>query len=83
MPKKGGLGQFADLREAWQKRGKWVLLRGLVGGGVIPNTHYKLGNNFNFDFNLLMPMSSLLISNKKYYLAIDWLLTITVDVVRR
>ena len=57
------------------------------GGGWYPDAHYELGNNFNSDFNLLMPMSSLLISNKKkYYLAIDaidWLLIITFDVVRR
>ena len=39
---------------------------------------------FNCDFKLLMPMPSPLIANKKkYYLAIDWLLIITFDVVRR
>ena len=27
--------------------------------------HYQLCNNFNCDFNLLIPMSLLLISNKK------------------
>ena len=43
------------------------------GGGWYPNAHHELGSNFNCDFNLLMPMSSLLISNKKKYcLAIDW-----------
>ena len=36
----------------------------VVGGGY-PNAHYELGNNFKYDFNLLMPMNSLLISNKK------------------
>ena len=55
-----------------------VFLRGL--GGL----YYELGNNFKCDSNLMMPMSSLLISNKKkYYLSIDWLLIITFDVVRR
>ena len=42
----------------------------------------KLGNNFNCDSNLLMAMSSLLISNKKYYLWIGLLLIITFGVVR-
>ena len=32
MPKKGGLGQFADLRGAWQERGGGVFEWG--GGGV-------------------------------------------------
>ena len=46
--------------------------------------HYQLCNSFNCDFNLLIPMSLLLISNKKkYYLAIDWLLIITFDDVIR
>ena len=55
-----------------------------VRGGWYPNALYKLGHNFNCDFNLLMSMSSLLISNKKKYdLAIDWLLIIPFDVVRR
>ena len=58
--------------------------RGCFFGGMIPNAHYELGNNFNCDFILLMLMSSLLISNKKkYYLAIDWLPIITFNVVRR
>ena len=35
------------------------------GGVIPPNRHYELGNNFNCDFNLLMPISSLLITNKK------------------
>ena len=79
LPKKGGvLGQFADLREGtWQKR---------EGFGVGDNPMYtmNLAIPFNCDFKLLMPMPSLLISNKKkYYLAIDWLLIITFDVVRR
>ena len=43
----------------------------------------KLGNSFNCDSNLLMTMSSLLISNKKKnYLTIVWLLIIAFDVVR-
>ena len=43
----------------------------------------KLGNNFNCDSNLLMTVSSLLISNKKKnYLTIVWLLIIAFDVVR-
>ena len=29
MPKKGGLGQFADLRGAWQEKGVGVLRRGI------------------------------------------------------
>ena len=41
----------------------------------------KLGISFNCDTNLLMKISSLLISNKKN-LAIGWLLIITFDVVR-
>ena len=38
LPKKGGLGQFADLREACQKRGGGVF----EGGerGWYPNAHY-------------------------------------------
>ena len=40
----------------------------------------KLGINFNCDTNLLMKISWLLISNKKY-LAIGWLLIITFDIV--
>ena len=76
LPKKGG--------ETWQKRGWGVFEGGEGGGRWYPNAHYELGNNFNCDFSLLMPMSSLLISNKeKYYLAIDWLLIITFNVVRR
>ena len=31
MPKKGGLGQFADLRGAWEERGG-----GVFEGGLIP-----------------------------------------------
>ena len=46
------------------------------GEGWYPNTHYQLGNNFNCDFTLLMPMSSLLISNKKKVLPCNWLPTI-------
>ena len=30
LPKKGRLGQFVDLRGAWQERGGGVFLRGLV-----------------------------------------------------
>ena len=30
LPKKGGLGQFADLRGAWQKRGGVFLSGGLI-----------------------------------------------------
>ena len=30
-----------------------------------PNAYYELGHNFNCDFNLLMPISSFLTSNKK------------------
>ena len=87
MPKKGerGLGQFADLR-GWLGKKEWgfVFERGGGGGGEYPNAHYELGNNLNCDFNLVMPMSSLLISiKKKHYLAIDWLLIIAFDVVRR
>ena len=61
-----------------------MFLRVVVVVGGYPNAHYELGNDFNCYFNLLMPMSSLLISNKKkYYLAVDWLLIITFDVVTR
>ena len=43
----------------------------------------KLGNNFYEGINLMMTMSSLLISNNKItYFAIVWLLIITFDVVR-
>ena len=48
-----------------------------------PNAHCELGNNFNCDFNVPMPLFSPLISNKKkYYLAIDWP-QLTFDAVRR
>ena len=61
-----------------------LFLREVGGGGEYPNAHYELGNNLNCDFNLVMPLSSLLISiKKKHYLAIDWLLIIAFDVVRR
>ena len=30
MPKKGGLGQFVDLRGAWQERGSDVFEGGLI-----------------------------------------------------
>ena len=51
----------------------------VCGEEVIPLHTMTLAITFNCDFNLLVPMSSLLISNKnKYYLATDWL-----DVVRR
>ena len=33
LPKKGGLGQFADLRGGWQERGGSVFEG---GGGLIP-----------------------------------------------
>ena len=73
MPKKrggGGLGQFANLREgARQKKRELCFWRRWY-----PNTHYELGNNFNCDFNLLIPMSSLLISNKKKVLPCYWLI---------
>ena len=67
-----GLGQFADLKGVGSaKNGVVVYMRG--ERGWYPNAHHELGSNFNCDFNLLMPMSSLLISNKKKYcLAIDW-----------
>ena len=66
MPKNGGMISLQKIRDGGGGLGKkevGMFLRGL--GGVIPNAHYKIGNNFNCDFNLLMPMSSLLISNKK------------------
>ena len=40
------------------------------------SSNAKLGSNFNCNSNLLMRMYSLLIPNKKYYLAIGWLLII-------
>ena len=51
-----------------------------MGEGWYPNTHYELGNNFNCDFNLPMPMSSLLISNKKKVPLCNWLPTIIKNV---
>ena len=78
FPKKGAGGLKGELGEKRQGG----VFQG--GGGWYPNAHYELGNNFNFDFNLLMPMSSLLTSNKKkYYVALDWQLIITFDVVTR
>ena len=52
LPKneEGRLRQFLDLRGHGKKR-----------RGCYPNVHYELGNNFNCDFNSLMPISSLLI----------------------
>ena len=70
MPKKGGLGQFADLRGGGLGKKEW----GVFDGGAYPNLHYKLGNNFNCDFNLLMAMSLLLITNRKW-LSGNWLAT--------
>ena len=59
---KGGNCEYiGDLRGAWQKRGGW----GFCQWGSYPNAHYELGNNFNYDFNVPMPMFSPLISNKK------------------
>ena len=64
------------LRGLGKKEG-WGAFEGAIA-------HYELGHNYNCDFNLLMPMSSLLISNKKKYdLAIDWLLIMTFDAVKR
>ena len=62
--KRGGLGQFADLRgkEVGKKQGG-LFLRGWEGW--YPNAQYELDNNFNCDFKLLMSISSVLISNKK------------------
>ena len=80
---KGGNCEYiGDLRGAWQKRvGGGVFQWG--GGGWYPNAHCELGNNFNCDFNVPMPLFSPLISNKKkYYLAIDWP-QLTFDAVRR
>ena len=68
MPKNGWLGQFEDLREGGGLGKKNGVVFEEGGGGG----------------DTIMHMSSLLISNKnKYYLAIDWLLIITSDVVRR
>ena len=50
-----------------------ILTKNLVTFKKYPNAHYELGNNFNCDFNLLMPMSLLLISNKKKVLSGNWL----------
>ena len=60
------------------KRGAWVVCRLYGGfgkievggvfegaGGWYPNANYEICNNFNYDIVFLMPMSSLLISNKK------------------
>ena len=56
------LGQFPDLIWGLEKKTGCVFES---GGEGYPNAHYEVGNNFNCDFNLLIPMSSLLISNKK------------------
>ena len=40
LPKKGGLGQFANLRGPWQERGG-----GVLEGGWYPNAHYELSQN--------------------------------------
>ena len=76
LPKKGGvLGQFADLREgAWQKREGHCFWGGL-GVGDNPMYTMNLAITFNCDFKLLMPMPSLLISNKKKVLSCNWLAT--------
>ena len=42
----------------------------------------KLGNNLNFDSNLLIPISLTLISNKKVYLGTCCLVIIFFDVIR-
>ena len=39
LPKKVGLGHFADLRGAWQERGSDVF-EGVGGGVDAPNAHY-------------------------------------------
>ena len=65
----GGHRKLIDRRELPKKRGAWTVCRfegegaWLKRGGVIPPMHTELGNNFYCDFTLLMPMSSLLISN--------------------
>ena len=81
---KGGNCEYiGDLRGAWQKRVGGGVFQGGGGGGWYPNAHCELGNNFNCDFNVPMPLFSPLISNKKkYYLAIDWP-QLTFDAVRR
>ena len=81
---KGGNCEYiGDLRGAWQKRGGGGVFQWGGGGGWYPNAHCELGNNFNCDFNVPMPLFSPLISNKKkYYLAIDWP-QLTFDAVRR
>ena len=59
------------------------LIMGLITIVSLSLSSNKLGSNFNCDTNLLMAMSSLLISKKqKNYLAIGWLLIIAFDVVR-
>ena len=40
LPKKEGLGQFANLRAGWQGRGS-----GVLEGGWYPNAHYELSQN--------------------------------------
>ena len=40
LPKRGGLGQFVDLRGAWQERGG-----GVLEGGWYPNAHYEVSQN--------------------------------------
>ena len=45
MKKRGGLGQFADLRGAWQERGGVVF-----EGGWYPDAHYAGGAAVKMDF---------------------------------
>ena len=69
---KGGLRQFVDLKGDLVKS-RWE--EGVFEGrGWYLNAHYETGNNFNCDINLLVPMSSLLISNRKV-LSCYWLAT--------
>ena len=78
LPKEGGnwLGQFADLRGGWQKRGRSAF-EGVWG---VDNPIHTMNLAItSTDANIL----AVNLKIKKYFVAIDWLLKITVDVVRR
>ena len=78
---KGGLRQYVDLRGG---RGLIKSRGGMFLRGKVDTSMHtmKLATTLNCDINLLVPMSLLLISNIKCYLATDWLLIITFDVAR-
>ena len=56
---------FRYLLDGESKKNLTVFPNGAHNNCIITLSSNKLGNNFNCDTNLLMTMSSLLISNKK------------------